>query len=78
MTRARSGKDIKKPQKDSTQDCVLISISTANSRKRQKKRQATREIVRQYRARQAEINKSEKTKEVKETSKCTKKNYSCH
>ena len=36
IRRVRRGKDIKKPQKGSTQDCILILVSTSNSKKRQK------------------------------------------
>ena len=74
ITRARRGKNIKKPQKGSTQDCILISVSTSNSRKRQKQKELNRERVRQYRARQAELEKAKKTTSATKTSDGSKKN----
>ena len=69
ITRARRGKNIKKPQKGSTQDCILISVSTSSSRKRQKQK----ELNRQYRARQAELGKAKKTTSAAKTSDGSKK-----
>ena len=69
MTRTRSCKNIKKPKTDAKQDCVLISVSTANSRKRK----ANKERMRQFRAKKAEEKKVEQAKQKKTTKKPSKK-----
>ena len=73
VTRTKSGKSIKKPQRNSTQDCVLISVKTANSRKRQKQREAAKERMRKFRARQAEVKLAEKAKHAKKIKQTKKK-----
>ena len=69
MTRTKNGKKIKKPNLDVEQKCVLISVSTANSRKRE----ANRERVRQFRAKKAAEKKKEDSKENKSDQKKRKK-----
>ena len=69
MTRTRTGKKINKPNHDVEQKCVLISVSTANSRKRK----ANKERMRQFRAKKAEEKKVEQAKPKKTTKKPSKK-----
>ena len=61
MTRTRTGKKINKPNHDVEQKCVLISVSTANSRKRE----ANRERVRKFRAKKASEKKAAYSKAKK-------------
>ena len=39
VTRTKTGVEIKKPRSDYIQNCVLISVATANSRKKKKQRE---------------------------------------
>ena len=69
MTRTRTNKKINKPNNDVEQKCVFISVSTANSRKRE----ANRERVRQFRAKKVSKKKAEYSKAKKRTKSTARK-----
>ena len=50
VTRTKTGVKIKKPRSDYLQNCVLISVATANSRKKKEQRESGAERKRKSRA----------------------------
>ena len=50
VTRTKTGVKIKKPRSDYLQNCVLISVATANSRKKKKQRESGADRMRKSRA----------------------------
>ena len=50
ITRTKTGVKIKKPRSDYYQNCVLISVATANSRKKKKQRESGAEGMKKGRA----------------------------
>ena len=65
----KSGRVVKKPDREITQNCVLRSVSQANSVKREKNREDTARRVREFRARQKEKESKKTPKDAKNCSK---------